>query len=391
MRKYLLILSFVFFTLCLISCGVSGNRTEYPGYGDIPENFVIGDYEIDEEVNLTCIAHNDNDYYDAWTNIVHEYHGAFNYYFNFYPLKTNKRLTIEAPKGIDFEISLLNEEKEIVYSNKPNAFGVCYLFPNWYSNYYTVKVKYLDKTTQEEVIEEFTIKDELKLNIETAKVEKNIIDLMFVVDTTASMGDELAYLKNEITDVVERVNSFNSCTVNVAILLYKDKGEIYETLYSEFTNNIEEQLNFLSNKIAYGGGDYEEAVDVAIEEAYAKSWSEEASTKLLIHIGDAPAHDENINDWYNSVLNLCSKGIKLITVASSGINKKTEYLFRTMTLIGNGHYVALTNDSGIGEEHMDPTTELDLTIENLDDCLVRLINSYHNGVKYDPVPIEKEK
>lgn len=361
MRKYFIMLSFVFFFVILCSCGVS-SRGDYPGYGDVPANFVIGEYEIDKETNLTCIAHDDNEYYDAWTEIVYKYYGAFNYYFNYYPVKTNKRLTIEAPKGFDFEVSLLNEEKEVVYTNKPNAFGVCYLFPNWYSNTYQIIVKYQDKNTLEEIVEEFSITNKITLKIETKVVEKEIIDLMFVVDTTATMNDELEYLKNEIADVVERVKSFNDCIVNVAILLYKDKGEIYETLYSEFTTNIEEQLAFLQNKIAYGGGDFEEAVEVAIEEAYSKSWSD-SSTKLLIHIGDAPCHDENIDDWYNAVLNLCSKGIRLITVASSGINKKTEYLFRSMTLISNGHYIALT-------------------IEYLDNCLVRLINCYHNGINY---------
>ena len=210
---------------------------------------------------------------------------------------------------------------------------------------------------------------------------------MFVVDTTTSMDDELEFLKNEISDVVEEVNSFNDCIVNVAVLLYKDKGEIYETLYSEFTEDINAQLEFLENKIAYGGGDFEEAVEVAIEEAASKSWSGSNSTKIIVHIGDAPAHDENINDWYNAVIDLCNKGIRLITVASSGINKKTEYFFRSMTLISNGTYVAITNHSGIGNDHIDSSVDVNVTVEYLDSCLVRLITGYHTGILYDPIPI----
>ncbi len=392
MKKYIIVLFSVFFSLTLISCSNSNSSNNRPGNTDIPENFVLGglveDEKNEENLQLTCIAHNDNDHYYEWSELVYEYNGAFNYFNVNFPLKTGNRLTVYTEKDVYVEISLLNDEKEVVYTSIPNVNGVCYLFPNWYSDSYKISVKYYDDTNDEYIVDEFDIIKTLNLKFIKTPVKKEIIDIMFVVDTTASMDDELMYLKNEISDVIERVSSFNSCDVNVAVLLYKDKGEIYETLYSEFTNNVQTQLDFLKNKIAYGGGDYEEAVDVAIEEAYSKSWSDKRSTKLLVHIGDAPAHDENIDDWYNSVLNLCSKGIRLITVASSGINKKTEYLFRSMTLISNGTYVALTNHSGIGDEHMDSNVDVEVVIEYLDNCLVRLINGYHTGIFYDPIPIK---
>ena len=131
---------------------------------------------------------------------------------------------------------------------------------------------------------------------------------------------------------------------------------------------------------------YEECVDVAIEEAASKNWSLN-STKVLIHIADAPAHDEDINKWYNAVLKLSGMGIQMITVASSGVNKKTEYLFRAMTLITNGTYVAITNHSNVGDEHIDSSNSSDLVVEYLDNCLVRIINGYHSGVTYNPIPI----
>lgn len=376
MKKYLIILFVVFFSLIISSCGSGLGKDEY---WNIPDNFVMSDYEIQDEVNLTCFAHDDNKYYNLWQNLVYDSDGVFNYFNTYKFLNTNNRIQINVPKGLDVEISLLNDKKEVVYSNVPNANGICYLFPNWSAYSYNVLVKYYDSVTSEEIVNEYVVRGSLNLSADSITVKKEIIDLMFVVDTTASMGDELDFLKNEINDVINRVSNNNNCKVNVGILLYKDKGEIYETLYSDFTSRIDEQVEFLNNKIAFGGGDYEEAVEVAIEEASLKSWSGSNSTKILIHIGDAPAHDENIEKWYNAVLDLCSKGVRIITVASSGITKKTEYLFRSMTLISNGTYVALTNDSNIGDEHMDPSVELDVKIEYLDDCLVRLISLYHTG------------
>ena len=51
---------------------------------------------------------------------------------------------------------------------------------------------------------------------------------MFVVDTTASMNDEIEFLKNEIKKVVEEVTSENTASIRVAILLYKDVNELYK-------------------------------------------------------------------------------------------------------------------------------------------------------------------
>lgn len=387
MRKYLLKLFVVFFSLFLCSCGAGLDDKRYPNNDYVPDNFVLGEIVKEEEIMLTCIAHDDNKYYDAWLELVYEYNGVFNYFNGFYPLKTNNRLTINVPRGINVEISLLDNEGNIVYTNLPDANGVCYLFPNWFSDEYEISVKYYNDIDSEPIITNYKLSKTITLSLDAVRVEKEIIDLMFVVDTTTSMDDELEFLKAEIIDVVEEVSSFNDCVVNVAVLLYKDKGEIYETLYSEFTQDINKQFEFLENKIAYGGGDFEEAVEVAIEEASSKSWSGSNSTKIIIHIGDAPAHDENINDWYNAVIDLCNKGIRLITVASSGINKKTEYLFRSMTLISNGTYVAITNHSGIGNDHIDSSIDEEVMIEYLDNCLVRLITGYHTGIVYDPIPI----
>lgn len=387
MRKYFIIVFVVFFSLFLCSCGSNIGSGRYPNHDEVPENFVLSEFVKEEDAKLTCIAHDDNEYYDSWIDLVYEYNGVFNYYNGFHPLKTNNRITIKVPAGINAEISLLDEDDNVVYTNLPNANGVCYLFPNWFAYEYKISVKYNNGVDIEPVVSEYQVSKSITLSLEATKVEKEIIDLMFVVDTTTSMDDELEFLKNEIGNVVEEVCSFNDCVINVAVLLYKDKGEIYETLYSEFTQDINSQLKFLENKIAYGGGDFEEAVDVAIEEAATKAWSGSNSTKIIVHIGDAPAHDENINDWYNAVIDLCSKGIRLITVASSGINKKTEYLFRSMTLISNGTYVAITNHSGIGDDHIDSSIDADITIEYLDKCLIRLITGYHTGITYDPIPI----
>ncbi|MBQ4165009.1 MAG: hypothetical protein IJD85_01645, partial [Oscillospiraceae bacterium] len=68
-------------------------------------------------------------------------------------------------------------------------------------------------------------------------------------------------------------------------------------------------------------------------------------------------------------------GIRIIPVASSGIDKTTEYLLRTMAFRTGGTYTFLTDDSGIGGGHIEPTIG-DYEVEKLNDLMVRVIGEY---------------
>ncbi len=369
MRKFLLFNLIVFFSLVLFSCANSNGA-----YNDMSPT-VLGDFVNEHNEDLTCISINDNLYYDNWLKLSYLNGAIFNDYASQFKLNTQNRITIETSKGFNLKVDLLDEADNIVMTNYTGANGKCYLFPNWHADKYKVKYSYYDEEMN--LIENYDyLSSGTYFSPKGQFYDTDVLELMFVIDTTISMNDELDYLKHQIKSIIEELNDDIEHIIKIAILLYKDRNEVYETLYSDFTTDIDSQLEFLANKIAYGGQDYEEAVDLAFSEAALKSWSNESVNKIIVHIGDAPAHDEYINNWYNSVLDLTSKGVRIITVASSGINKKTEYLFRTMTLVNNGTYVAITNHSGIGDNHIDPSIDVSLKIEYLDECLIRLIKYY---------------
>lgn len=381
----------VFIIICLSfvisSCAAHGDNgnADYAG-----EAVVFGDkWDENNQTALTCVAVSDVQYYNQWYDLVHSYNGIFNYYNELYPLYTNNIVSIKFTKPIYAEVTLLDYTGNEVYTVIPDANGECYLFPKWDARKYHFNVKYHSNVSNQIVVEQYEVENLIVLDIDAADYKKENIDIMFVVDTTASMDDELNFLKMEIAKVVETISTNNHCNIRVSILLYKDNNEIYKTMYSDFTNNIDEQIEFLSNKIAYGGGDYEEAVSDAMELAASQNWGSENSTNILVHFADAPSHDEDIEKWYNSTLKLNEKGVRMISVASSGINKKTEYLMRSMTLLTNGTYVYLTNDSRIGDEHMDATVNFPFTVEYLDECLIRLIDGYHTGEFSEPIGINR--
>ena len=92
---------------------------------------------------------------------------------------------------------------------------------------------------------------------------------------------------------------------------------------------------------------------------------------------DAPPHhnQEVMESIRKSIETYAANGIKLIPIAASGIDKNTEFLLRLMAIFTDGTYVFITNHSGIGNDHIEPTIG-QYQVELLNELIVRLIGEY---------------
>ncbi|RLD52906.1 MAG: hypothetical protein DRI94_01665 [Bacteroidetes bacterium] len=204
-------------------------------------------------------------------------------------------------------------------------------------------------------------------------------DIAFVVDATGSMGDEIAYLKAELEDVLNKIQKqHKDITVNTASVFYRDIHDSYLTQKSDFSKDIKQTIQFINKQSAGGGGDFPEAADAGLNTAINElNWSEDALTKVVFLILDAPPHSdaESVKKMQKLTKEAAAKGIRIVPVTASGIDKSTEYLMRSIALATNGTYVFLTDDSGIGNAHIKPTTD-EYQVEFLNDVFIRLINQY---------------
>lgn len=209
-------------------------------------------------------------------------------------------------------------------------------------------------------------------------IDYNTLELMLVIDTTGSMADELEYIQTELEDVVKRVKSDNAnIPIRISVNFYRDEGDEYVVRDFDFTEDIDEVTAALMAQYADGGGDTPEAVHTALGNAINDhEWSKN-TTKLMFLVLDAPPHsDSQIIDSVNHYVNAAANdGIRIIPVASSGVDKSTEYLLRTMAFRTGGTYTFLTNHSGIGGDHIEPTIG-DYEVEKLNDLMVRVISEY---------------
>lgn len=210
-------------------------------------------------------------------------------------------------------------------------------------------------------------------------VQRNDIDIAFVVDATGSMGDEINFLKAELNDVLQQVKTnYPKTEFRYGNVFYRDQGESYVTRSMPFTASLDSTMEFIENQTAHGGGDYEEAVEVALDIAVDRlKWNPNAMSRIVFLILDAPPHNtpENQASLEQSMRTAAKKGIRIIPLVASGINKEAEFLMRTIALATNGTYAFLTNHSGIGNDHIEPSTD-SYEVELLNDLLIRLLSSY---------------
>lgn len=317
---------------------------------------------------------------DITKNELKEY--QFTWKMNLKNRYTVQVMTQEGIPIIDEEVQLLNG-KEIIWKSRTDNTGKAELWANVFDekdnlNELSALVIYNGETYNVVVLETFQEGINM-IGIKTKCDILNEVDVMFVVDATFSMADEINYLKSELTDIIGQMQAIDEdAIINLGSVFYRDKGDFYLTQQSDFSDKINKTLDFIENQNSGGGGDRPEAVESALEVAINQmTWSDKAKTRLLFLVLDAPPHDDEdvLKKLKELTLKASEKGIRIIPIAASGIDKSTEYLMRCLALSTNGTYTFLTDDSGIGNPHIEPTTD-SYDVELLNDLLVRLFKQY---------------
>lgn len=327
---------------------------------------------------LTAGEWKDLDNIDFWKNVLNKN--------DWYSLMEQRNLftkNIVSVKVLDnnknpcfnIPVELTNEQGNTIYKSVTDVNGNAYLLYNLTNNGEQpgkIKVRDLDIAP---------VLDGVTTIILDATSSPTKLDLLFMVDTTGSMGDELRYLQTELRDVIRKVSQSNQeLSINLSVNFYRDTGDEYIVRSFEFTNDIEKAIADLNKQQSDGGGDYPEAVHTALKDiVFNHQWRHD-SVKLCFMVLDAPPHTEkdvaNINnDMTSYVKSMSEKGIRFIPLASSGVNTETEFLLRSWAVMTGGTYTFLTDHSGIGNSHLEPTIG-DYEVEKLNDLMVKIIKEY---------------
>jgi hypothetical protein len=206
------------------------------------------------------------------------------------------------------------------------------------------------------------------------------VDVLFLLDATGSMSDEIDRLKSSIDSVALRVAALEGLPdVRFAMTLYRDEGDEFVTATHDFTSDVDAFRAELAKVIADGGGDYPEALDEGLAEALAApAWRDPAATvQLVFLVADAPPQvGRQVRHGYDaSILDAVVRGLKIFPVASSESDDQAEAVFRQLAQATGGRFVFLTYGAG-GAAATGGNTDIDTTDYEelaLDDLVVRLI------------------
>lgn len=220
------------------------------------------------------------------------------------------------------------------------------------------------------------VKENQLVDYESSSISNLPMDIAFIVDATGSMGDEISFLKADLLNILNEVNDGRA--IRTSALFYRDEGDEYVTRASDFDSNPSRTTAFINSQDAGGGGDYPEAVHTALEVGLNElSWNQDKSIRLAFMLLDAPPHkqDDVIKSLQSTIPQYAAKGIRIIPIAASGVDKPTEFFLRFTAIATDATYVFLTNDSGIGGDHIKATVG-DYEVELLRDLMIRLIKQY---------------
>lgn len=126
-------------------------------------------------------------------------------------------------------------------------------------------------------------------------------DISFVVDTTGSMGDDLAAIKAQSLSIINAIfDDSGYLNSRVSVVGYNDP---YTETFLSFTDQprIEDRkqasIEAINRLYASGGGDFPESVNAGLIRALsggAGQWRTDAIARRIILFGDAPPNDNEL-------------------------------------------------------------------------------------------------
>lgn len=299
-------------------------------------------------------------------------------------------ISVETPDGLPIlgaEVLIESEQEEVAVLTTP-ATGTVYFFPRAY-DFGLRPEQYRVTVSKGQADTTFTIaggqSDEYDIVLGAPPTEQEVeLDVLFLLDSTGSMGDEIDQLKDNIRSISAQLEALPANPdVRFGMVTYRDRGDEYVTRNFNFTSDVEAFQDALRDVEASGGGDVPESLNEGLHEAVSDvDWRGPATVKLIFLVSDAPPHLDYAQD-YDYIVEMkraAEQGIKIHMIASSGLESEGphgEYIYRQIAQFTGGNFIFLTYDStprGDQQPGRDVSVpEQNYAVEDLDALVVRLI------------------
>ena len=178
------------------------------------------------------------------------------------------------------------------------------------------------------------------------------LEMVFVLDTTGSMGGLLEGAKQRIWGIVNEVmQSTSHPSVRVGLVAYRDRGDAYVTKVLPVTTDLDQVYSTLMSYRAEGGGDGPENVRRALADGvHNAGWSKRTQgvAQIIFLVGDAPPHEDYQDEPSTATTTAeAVRAGKIVNTIQCGNEPGTQSVWKAIAQHGEGQYFAIAQDGGV--------------------------------------------
>ncbi len=172
--------------------------------------------------------------------------------------------------------------------------------------------------------------------------ERPRVEVVFVLDTTGSMGGLIQTAKEKIWSIATTMASAQPAPdIRMGLVAYRDRGDAYVTRVVDLSDDLDSVYATLMDFQADGGGDGPESVNQALYDAVHKvSWSQDRQAyQVVFLVGDAPPHMDYQDDikYPETLTAATARGIVVNTI-QCGHHGSAKQEWERIAGLGHGRY-----------------------------------------------------
>jgi len=208
------------------------------------------------------------------------------------------------------------------------------------------------------------------------------LEVLFLIDTTGSMGDEIDRIKTSLLTVTGKAKAKRADLVlRYGAVLYRDLNDDYLTMAHPFTADLQAFDAALQAVTAGGGGDLPEALNQGLARAVdGMKWQEDAA-KVVFLICDAPPQMRVKGDvlYGDSAVRAIAAGLRIHAVAASGLDPLGTLVLRQIAQLTRGKFIFIEYGGARASAARHGVTGPVEAGNNLDDIILAQISAEIDG------------
>lgn len=169
-----------------------------------------------------------------------------------------------------------------------------------------------------------------------------VIEAVFVLDTTGSMGGLIQAAKDKIWSIASTMAAAQPAPeIRMGLVAYRDRGDDYVTRVVDLSKDLDAVHSELMRLQAQGGGDGPESVNEALSDAVNRiAWSQGGDVyRVVFLVGDAPPHMDYQDDvpYPRTLAAAKARGIR-VNAIQCGTLGSTRDEWQRIAQLGAGSY-----------------------------------------------------